>query len=237
MQACAVVPSPPMVELPAEVREGTEAHPTHELLCEGSVKSLQFPSPLRVVRASVYHADTLLLAVTAELPRNEAASVVNIHRLGLAPTLDGPPEVVDRFSSALPPVSPSHDQEARPIVQDRVHEDFSDPRDAELVDIHLPKGIHMVTLEAFEGLGFSDNTNHEPMPFQDTVNSTPTDTNPSPREDRVDPQSTPGGVPPPQLKDTIGEIPVNAVGVVARTARLIPKAFNTVLPIVPAPIP
>ncbi len=238
VQACAVVAPSIAVQLLTEVRERTEPNATHELLGQRSVEPLQLPSSLGVVGAPVDHADAPLIAVAPELLRDEAASIVDVDRLGLPAALECPPEGVDRLASSFPPVGPGHDQVSRAIVQDGDDVDLpDDARDAERVGVHLPEGIDEAPLKPLERGGFLDDPDHEPVSLQDAMDRPPADLNASPGEDGVDPHRTPGGMPSSQLEDPIGQIPVDAVWAVVRTARVVPKAFNTMLSIVSAPIP
>ena len=237
MEADVIVPAPEGVELPAEVAEGLEADPTHEFLRQGAVKPLDLFTPSRVIRSTLDHLDPKLHAEASELLRDEAAPVVPVNRLRLPPALECPPEVVDGLRSPLPAVGAGHPQEARAIVQDGVDEDSSlHPLDAEVVDIRLPERIDMLPRKPCDDLGLADPTDHETVPLQRSMNGDPHDIHPAASEDHVDPQRTPGGVPPTQLEDPVDEIPVDAVGVAPRSARLVPQPRNAVLTMVLASV-
>ena len=101
LEADVVVPVPEGGELPAEVAEGSEVEPTHEFLRQDAVKPLELPSPSRVIRSTIDHLGSRLLAEASELLRDEATPVVPINCLRISPALEGPPEVVDCLPSPL----------------------------------------------------------------------------------------------------------------------------------------
>lgn len=127
-----VVPPSPPVELSAEVAEGTEAYPSHELLSEEPVEPFELPSVSRAVRFPVDHRDTSRDAKLAELLREEAAAVVDVEGLGPAAARKRPPEVVRGLSAPLSKVGASHPQVSTAIVQDGGDVDMSpDPGDVD----------------------------------------------------------------------------------------------------------
>jgi hypothetical protein len=111
----------------------------------------------------------------------------------------------------------------------------SDPGDSELVDVHLPEGVHMPSLEPLERQGLANYPDHEPMPLEDAMDGLPAQLDPAPAKDGVNPHGSPGGVLPPQLEDTIDEVPMGAKGAVVRTPGLVAEALYTFLSVVSAP--
>ena len=211
-------------------------NPAHKLLREDSVEPLELsPSP-RVVGPPIDQAGAVILAELAKLLGDEAAPVVYIDRSGLAAALEGPPEVVGGLSGPFPPIATSHHQEAGAVIQNRVDVDLPlRPGDAEGVDVHLPERVDEMPLEPLERLGFLDDTDHEPVPFQDTVNGSPARLDSSTGEDGVDPQRSPSGVASSQLEDTIDQMAVNPVRAPVGTARGMSKPLHSFLSVVSAP--
>jgi hypothetical protein len=58
------------------------------------VEPLELPPAPRMIRPSVDHPDAPTLAVAPELLRDEAAPIVVVEGLRLAPTLGGPPQAL-----------------------------------------------------------------------------------------------------------------------------------------------
>ena len=204
MEADVVVPVPEGGDLPAEVAEGSEAGPNHEFLRPDAVKPLELPTPSRVIRSTLDHLDSRLLAEASELLRDEAAPAVHVSHLRLPPALECPPEVVDGLPSPLPAGCAGHHQEARAIVPDGVDVDLPlHPLDAEVVDLRRPERVDMLPPQPFDDLGLGDPTDHKTIPLQRSRNGDPRDLPPATSEDRVDPQRTPGGVLPTQLEDSV----------------------------------
>ena len=231
-----VVDLPPPAEFYAEVSQGSEVNPAHELLRENPVEPLKLPSSPRVVGSSVDQLDVVTLAELAKLLGDEATPVVHVDCLGLTAALEGPPEVVGGLASPLPPIASSHHQEARTIIQNRVDVDLSPHScDAELVNVHLPERVDVVSLEPLERHGLLDDPDHEPVPLQQAVNRTPAHSDPSAGKDGVDPLRPPGRVSPPQLEDSIGQVPVDSVRTLVGTARVRAEPLHAFLPVVSAP--
>ena len=176
-----IVRPPPAVEFSTEVAERAEVHPPHELLGEDHVEALQRPSPSRMVRSPVDHRYALLLAVAAELSRDDAAAVVDVESLGLTAALERPPEVVGSLSGPFSTVGAGHHEVTRTIVQDGVDIGVpSHPGDAELVDVRLPEGVHVPPLEPLVGERFADVPDHEPVTLQDPMDRPPGQHDPTP---------------------------------------------------------
>jgi hypothetical protein len=149
-----------------------------------------------------------------------------------------PEEVVGGLPGPFPPIRPGHDEVARPIIQDGVDVDVPPhPDDSELVDVYLPQGVHMASLEPFERLGFLDDPDHEPMALEHPVDRAPADLDPSPVEQGVDPQGAPRGALSFQLEDTIGQAPVNSTGASVRAAGLVAEPFHPFFSVILAPVP
>ena len=211
-------------------------HSTHQLLGQGPVEPLELPSSSRVVRPPVDHRDAPGGAVLAELLRDEAAPVVDVEGLGMAAALERPPEVVRGLPRPLSEVGAGHHEVPGAIVQDGVDVDMPpDPGDAELVDVGLPKGVHVAALEPLERLGFLDDPDHEPMLPQEAVDGARADPDASPRQESVDAEGTPRRMTAPQLEDSIGEIAVDPVGAVVRTPRVVSEPLHPFLSVVSAP--
>jgi len=236
VDASPVVLTPPPVELSAEVAQRTEVHPAHELLRQRTVEPLELPSTSGIVRPPVDHRDAPSGAVVTELPRDEAAPVVDVEGLGSAAAFERPPEIVGGLAGSLPPIRACHHEEAGTIVQDGVDVDVpSDPGDPELVDVHLPEGVHVTALEPFEWLRLLDDPDHEPVLPQEAVDRARADAYPSPRQQGVDPKGTPRGMAAPQLEDPVGEIAVDPVGAVVRASRVVPEPLDAFLSVVSTP--
>ena len=236
VESATVVSLSPGSNLSTEVAQRTEVDPPDELLGENPVESLELPPPLRMVRPSVDHSETLLLAVSPELLRDEAAPVVDIERLRPPSTLDGPPEIVDRLTSPLVPIGAGHHKVSRAIVQEGVEVDVPpNPGDAELVHVRLPEGVHVTALEAREGEGLPDDPNHEAMALQDPMDGPPAQLNSSAAENGVDSHRAPRGVSAPQLEDSVDEVPVDSVRTMVGSTRLVAQPLDPVLPVVVAP--
>src|SRR5580692_2535777 len=104
--------------------------PPHEFLGEDPVEPLELPTSSRIVRPPVDHRDTSGGAVLPELLRDEATPVVDVESLGLAATLERPPEIVRGLTGPLSEVGAGHHEVPGPIVQDGVDVDMPpDPGD------------------------------------------------------------------------------------------------------------
>jgi hypothetical protein len=236
VDASFVVLPPPEVELSAEVAEGAEVHPPHELLGEDPVESLEFPASSRVVWPPVDHSDALALEVLPKLPRDEATPVVDVEGLGLSAAFERLPKVVRGLPRPLSEVGSGHHEVSGAIVQDGVRVDMPpDPGDAELVDIRLQEGVHVAPLESLERERLPNDRDHEPVTLQDPMDGPPTHLDPPTGEEGVDPHRAPRRVFPPQLKDAINEVPVDPVRAVVGSSGLVAQPLDVFLPIVSAP--
>jgi hypothetical protein len=211
-------------------------NPAHELLREDSVEPFQLPSTLGIVRSPVDQTDVVVAAELAELLRDEATAVVHGDRRGLPPALERPPEVVGGLVGPLPPMAAGHPQEAGPVIQNGVNVDLPlHSLDAEPVHVHLPEGVHEVSLEPLERLGLRDDPNHEPVPLQNAVNGPPARPDTPTGEDGVDPLRSPRRMSLPQLEDVIDEVPVDPVRAPVGAARVVPEPIHALFSVVSAP--
>lgn len=216
------VSPPPVVKFLTEMAERSVADPPDELLGEDSVEPLELSSIPGVVGSPVDHGDTPNCAVCSKLLGDEATPVVDVESLGLAATLEPPPEVVRGRPGLSVKVGAGHHEVPGPIVEDGVDVDVpTDPADSELLDVHLPEGVDVAALEPLERLRLLDESNHEPVALQDPVDRDPAHLDAPAPKDGMNPQGPPSGVPSPEMEDAIDEVTVDVIRAVARTPGLV----------------
>ena len=230
-----VLPSP-LVELSAEVTEGTEVDPPHQLLGEDAVGAFELPSLSRVVRATIDHGNPSLSTVAPKLLRYEETPVVDVERPRLATAIGNPPEAFGGFLSSLSSVRAGHREVPKTVVQDGVDIDMpSNPRDSELVDVHLPKGVDVTPLEPPDRLRLPDDAYHEPMALEDAMGGARASPYPSPPKEGIDPKGAPGRMLPTKSEDPIDEVAVRSIGAAVGPPRLVPQRTDTFLSVVSEP--
>ncbi len=87
----------------------------------------------------------------------------------------------------------------------------SDPRDAELVDVHLPEGVDVAALEALERDGLSDDPDHEPKALENPMHGARADLHSPPPTDRVDAEGSPRRGLSPERGDPVDQVPVGPI--------------------------
>lgn len=155
MQPGPIVSPAPVVKFLPEMTERSEADAPDERLGEDSVKPLELSSTSGVVGPPVDHGATQSRAVCSKLLGDATTPVVDLQSLGLAVTLERPPEVVRGLPGPLVKVGAGDHEVPGPNVEDGADVEVPRaPADSELVNAHLPEGIDVAALEPLEQLRF-----------------------------------------------------------------------------------